>query len=560
MAITGAWRIFILGALLLAAGNSQAQFATGGTGLHKPRIFWLGWGPVGQNVFAGATINRSFNVGGYSFVSTCTLSNAVTTAGTSTSLAVYTPGNWQGDGFDELYNIGGNQPGQGANPNTLSVGLATFASTIEFNVTCTATFDGQPFALRGLVYSDVEASGGAEFVAARLTNGGTLRIIDQISQCGLASGVVTTTVGGFPEVQLNGAGGSCENNANPLLRGGPSLVGFIDGATTGRLSLRGGGGSAIAIGVIAQFDYSEAIPASYGVAVHQFEQPFTGGVATAGVNFNNPANLATLQTSVRLGTQLQPDAGVIQPVGSPDVDALPKIAGPAGPGYADVPLANPLVLGTSTYTISNVVCDGGAASVAGWIDFNGNGSFDSATERSATANCPVGLASVALTWTLPADYRPQRTSHLRLRLSLPADAASLANANGISNSGEVEDYRLQLPGLSDLAITKTNTPGLNGEVDLPSDSVNVGGQTTYTLTATNRGPTAADGSLLTDTASSGLNCTSVTCAASAGAVCPVQTGAALLAALLGAGAAIPTLPSGGVVTLQLTCDVTATGL
>jgi uncharacterized repeat protein (TIGR01451 family) len=546
--------------LLLLAANSHAQFATGGIGLHKPRVFWLTWGAVNQNVFAGATITRDFDVAGFRFTSTCTLSNAATTAGTSNSLAVYTPGSWQGDGFDELYNIGGNHPGQGPNPNTLSVGLVTFNSTIEFDVACSATFDGQPFALRGLVYSDVEASGGAEYVAARLTNGGTLRIIDQITQCGSSSGVVTTTVAGFPEVRLNGAGGSCENNANPLLRGGPSLVGFIDGATRARLSLRGGGGSAIAIGVIAQFDYSEAVPASLGVAVHQFEQPFIGGVATAGVNFNNPANLATLQTSVRLGTQLQPDGGVIQPVGGPDVDALPKTTGPAGAGYANVPLANPLVPGTSAYTISSIVCDGGAASVAGWIDFNGNGSFDSATERSGVASCPVGLASVALTWTLPADYRPQRTSHLRLRLTTPGDAAALGSPTGVANSGEVEDYRLQLPGLSNLVITKTNTPGVNGEVDLPSDSVPAGGQTTYTLTASNQGPTSADGSLLTDPASAGLSCTAVTCAASGGAVCPVQTGAALLAALQGAGAAIPTLPSGGAVRLQLTCDVTATGL
>jgi uncharacterized repeat protein (TIGR01451 family) len=553
-------RLALAALLLLAAANSHAQFATGGIGLHKPRVFWLSWGAVGQNVYGGATISRNFNIAGYSFVSTCTLSNATTTAGTSTSLAVYTPGTWQGDGFDELYNIGGNHPGQGANPNTLSVGLATFNSTIEFDVSCSATFDGQPFALRGLVYSDVEASGGAEYVAARLTNGGTLRIIDQITQCGSASGVVTTTVGGFPEIQLNGAGGSCENNANPLLRGGPSLVGFIDGATRARLSLRGGGGSAIAIGVIAQFDYSEAVPASYGVAVHQFEQPFTGGVATAGVNFNNPANLAALQTSVRLGTQLQPDGGVIQPVGGPDVDALPKTTGPAGAGYANVPLANPLVPGTSTYTISNIVCDGGASSVAGWIDFNGNGTFDSATERSGVVGCPVGLATVALTWTLPVDYRPQRTSHLRLRLALPADAAALANPVGVSNSGEVEDYRLQLPGISNLRITKTNTPGVNGDVDPPDDSVPAGGQTTYTITATNGGPTAADGSLLTDPASAGLGCITVTCAASGGATCPVQTGAALISALQGAGAAIPVLPSGGAVTLQLTCDVTASGL
>jgi hypothetical protein len=44
-----------------------------------------------------------------------------------------------------------------------------------------------------------------------------------VSTCTL-SNAVTTTVGGFPEIQLNGAGSSCENNANPLLRGLSNLA------------------------------------------------------------------------------------------------------------------------------------------------------------------------------------------------------------------------------------------------------------------------------------------------------------------------------------------------
>ena len=74
-------RILLAVALLLAATSTQAQFATGGIGLHKPRVFWLSWGPVGQNVYAGVTISRNFNVAGYNFNSSCTLSNATTTAG-----------------------------------------------------------------------------------------------------------------------------------------------------------------------------------------------------------------------------------------------------------------------------------------------------------------------------------------------------------------------------------------------------------------------------------------------------------------------------------------------
>lgn len=108
---------------------------------------------------------------------------------------------------------------------------------------------------------------------------------------------------------------------------------------------------------------------------------------------------------------------------------------------------------------------------------------------------------------------------------------------------------------ADLRLTKTNTPGVNGEVDQPGDTLVSGTVTTYTLTVTNLGPDAADGAVLTDPAPTGLTCTSAACTAAGGAVCPAPTGAVLVAALQGAGATIPTLPNGGSVAIALTCTV-----
>jgi uncharacterized repeat protein (TIGR01451 family) len=113
---------------------------------------------------------------------------------------------------------------------------------------------------------------------------------------------------------------------------------------------------------------------------------------------------------------------------------------------------------------------------------------------------------------------------------------------------------------ADLRITKTNTPGVNGEVDQAADTVTSGAITTYSIVVTNSGPDAANGSVLTDPATTGLSCTTASCTAAGGAACPVPTGAALVTALQGAGATIPTLPNGGSVTVLLTCAVTATGL
>ncbi len=108
---------------------------------------------------------------------------------------------------------------------------------------------------------------------------------------------------------------------------------------------------------------------------------------------------------------------------------------------------------------------------------------------------------------------------------------------------------------ADLRLTKTNTPGLNGEVDQAADTVVSGTTTSYSLTVTNNGPDAANGSVLADPAPTGLTCTTASCTAAGGAVCPVPTGAALVTALQGAGATIPTLPNGGSVTVTLTCTV-----
>lgn len=58
----------------------------------------------------------------------------------------------------------------------------------------------------------------------------------------------------------------------------------------------------------------------------------------------------------------------------------------------------------------------------------------------------------------------------------------------------------------DLVITKTNTPGVNGEIDQANDTVTSGSTTTYTLVVTNNGPDSVTGAIVTDTPTSGLTC------------------------------------------------------
>ncbi|MFZ2754212.1 MAG: hypothetical protein WAZ48_12285, partial [Lysobacteraceae bacterium] len=109
---------------------------------------------------------------------------------------------------------------------------------------------------------------------------------------------------------------------------------------------------------------------------------------------------------------------------------------------------------------------------------------------------------------------------------------------------------------ADLRLSKTNTPGVNGEVDQAADTVISGTTINYVLTVSNLGPDAADGSVLADPAPTGLTCATASCgSATGGAVCPATTGPALVTALQTGGVVLPTMPASGSVTFTLACTV-----
>jgi uncharacterized repeat protein (TIGR01451 family) len=131
--------------------------------------------------------------------------------------------------------------------------------------------------------------------------------------------------------------------------------------------------------------------------------------------------------------------------------------------------------------------------------------------------------------------------------------ASQTLGDAFTRSG-VASSSVSLVARADLSVSKTNTPA-NGPDDLPDDSLLSASSTVYQIVVTNNGPSLADGALLTDPLPTGLTCTTATCTASGGASCPAPTGAALLAALQGAGAVVPVLPVNGSVAIALTCTV-----
>jgi uncharacterized repeat protein (TIGR01451 family) len=109
---------------------------------------------------------------------------------------------------------------------------------------------------------------------------------------------------------------------------------------------------------------------------------------------------------------------------------------------------------------------------------------------------------------------------------------------------------------ADLRLTKTNTPGVNGEVDQPGDALTSGNNTTYSIVVSNAGPDAADGAVVKDPTPTGISCATASCTSSGGASCPVATGAALVTALQSSGGtAIPVFPANSSITIALQCGV-----
>jgi uncharacterized repeat protein (TIGR01451 family) len=101
-----------------------------------------------------------------------------------------------------------------------------------------------------------------------------------------------------------------------------------------------------------------------------------------------------------------------------------------------------------------------------------------------------------------------------------------------------------------LSVTKTD--GIT--------SVQAGGSTSYTVTFTNSGATAADGALAKDAPSAGLACAVQSCTASTTPIAAVCPAAAQWPNLLTPGGVlIPGLPALGTVQFVVACNVTATG-
>ena len=185
----------------------------------------------------------------------------------------------------------------------------------------------------------------------------------------------------------------------------------------------------------------------------------------------------------------------------------------------------------------------GAIIATAYTDASGNYTF---------SNVPVGNYTVNVITT---DTDIPAGSTLGTPNAVPANIT--AGSNGTVNFGFDR-------ATSDLSITKTNTPGVNGEVDQAGDTVTSGTTTTYNIVVSNAGPDAASNAILRDPPPTNLTgCVLVAgqeCAVTSGtATCPVLgagAGQLSIANLQGAGGVlIPSLGANSSITMKVSCAV-----
>ncbi|MFC8302283.1 CshA/CshB family fibrillar adhesin-related protein [Specibacter sp. NPDC057265] len=444
-----------------AAGSAQAAYATNGAGSYKGSIDWMQWGSHGTVLSAGARSETVRIIGGQRLVTTCTLDTLVN------PLRAYRSGSYFRDALDDLYNVGGT----GSNNQLVSgLGNNIDGQTASFHVSCKAELDQVPVKVSGLVMADAETSGSNEYISAR-PDGTTpqWRLIERFRGTDCTTNIKATLATDH-NLMLQPTSAECAN-------GGPTAIAYMEAATGASVTIKGGGATAVALGVVLDSDFGDA-PATYGSAGALFQPEWIGSAIPAGTSYVFPGTTPTIglstlgQPKTMLGKLIDAEPGY-QPSAGADADD----AAPIDDEDAIAALGTVTAYPGQTYSVANVACTG-PGYLAGWIDWNNNTVFD-AGERSTQAQCTG--TSVNLSWTVPANVSntPAGVQSV-LRLRIAELASQIALPTGISTTGEVEDHPLRL-SVPTVSIQK-NVSSRVSATDQFTLSLATAGQTTDTAT------------------------------------------------------------------------------
>ncbi len=144
-----------------------------------------------------------------------------------------------------------------------------------------------------------------------------------------------------------------------------------------------------------------------------------------------------------------------------------------------------------------------SAMVACWIDYNGDGVFDNASERGSNTINASGTVTITMP-DVPATANADTGGSTYLRCRTASNAADVANSTGSAVNGEVEDYPITIDPLNKLGdyvwydndqngLQDVGEPGVNGiTVELFTNATCTAPSSQTTVTA-NGGLPAADG-------------------------------------------------------------------
>ena len=216
--------------------------------------------------------------------------------------------------------------------------------------------------------------------------------------------------------------------------------------------------------------YGDA-PSSYGVAVHHAYECLRLG----GLNF---AQLQSVpQHSVNANTAQNDDGIAISYTTGHTVNLSSSNFNLNAAGHLSV-----------TVNVYNSTLE--SARLVGWIDFNQNGVFDSASEASGiiTVNANEKNVPKTLTWSNANTKMLDGATYMRLRIT--TDGIDQTQPQGLFFNGEVEDFRVDFDLLSieKTFVTTNSNP----------TTANVGDEITYTLKLVNNTPAPINSIVLFD--------------------------------------------------------------
>lgn len=277
---------------------------------------------------------------------------------------------------------------------------------------------------------------------------------------------------------------------------------------------------------------------------------YTNTIAAGALGTTAGANATATSATYKVGTDFSAvksqcvgvcgttSTSVVTIGGGQTVQYILTITNSASGGTGSVTFTDTLpTLITPVLSITAGMTGGGTCSTATAVVGGATQVTGTLTNALAGAQCTVTITSlVSQSQTVATNV----TNTLTL-----SPVSSTSDTDGTNNTATVPTI---IKASANLSVAKTN--GVSTLV--------AGATTSYTITVANIGPAAAPGTVLTDPVATGLACTTVTCAVSAGtASCPSPL---TVSALQSTGLSItPTFNANSTLSFVVTCGVTATG-